>query len=147
MPIVSLLAGLFGLQLEATADKVKRAVILNSVIGLFGLVAFGFLLFAGYLALARATDPILAALYMGAGAVVIAIVAYLVGVFGHSSRRHKEVERKRSSETNALITTAALSALPIVLRSPMLRRIGLPLGALAAFIAYSTSRHDDGDEL
>lgn len=145
MPIISLLAGLFGIQLETIADKIKRALIINAIIALFGFIALGFLLFAGYLALVRVSDPILAALYMGAGAVVIAIVAYFVGVAGNTARRSKQVERKRSSETNALLTTAALSALPMVLKSPLLRRIGLPLGALAAFLAVNAGVHKDDD--
>ena len=44
----------------------------------------------------------------------------------------KDAEKKRSAEVTALITTAAITAIPLIL--PTLKRAGLPAGAAAAAI-------------
>jgi hypothetical protein len=55
-------------------------------------------------------------------------------------RARKKCERRRSAETTALVTTATITALPLLLKSSLMKSIGLPLGAaLAAFFVLSKS--------
>lgn len=128
------LAGLLGIEVEAITDRVKTTVIVNSIIALFGFIALVFLLIAGYLALSDLWSPILAALVMAGGALVLALAVYLGARIGESSRRRHIAERRRSSETGAFVTTAALTALPVMLKSPTFRAIGIPAAAIAAFM-------------
>jgi hypothetical protein len=57
----------------------------------------------------------------------------------------REAERKRSAETTALVTSAAISAVPILLKSGLMKKVGIPVGgALAA--AYLLSRNNSHHE-
>lgn len=61
---------------------------------------------------------------------------------GVAARR--KAERRRSAETTALVTTAAAAALPVLLKSPLVRSVGLPLGgALAALFLLTRADADD----
>jgi hypothetical protein len=53
---------------------------------------------------------------------------------GEGRRRRQLAEKRRSTETSAFVTTAALTALPAILRSPMARTIALPAAAIAAYL-------------
>ncbi|MEO5806358.1 hypothetical protein [Devosia sp.] len=147
MNLLAALAGLMGIQVDAMTEKLKRTVAVNAIVALFGLIALSFLLVAGYLALTTAVGPIFAALYIGAGALVTAVAVYLFAQIGAGTRQQKEAERRRSSETTALISTAAISVLPILLKSPLLRNIGLPLAAVAAFFILGGAGHSDDDDV
>ncbi len=56
-------------------------------------------------------------------------------------RRRPPLPNRRSSEAGAFVTTAAISALPVLLRSPLIVKLGVPAAALAA-LAYLSSRDD-----
>lgn len=128
------LAGLLGIEIESITERVRNAVILNALIILFGLIGVVFLLVAGFLALAGTVGAVYAALIFGGSALLLALAVYLGSLIGRSRQRHEQVEKRRSSETGALLSTAAITALPILLRSSLVRRFGLPAAALAAFL-------------
>ena len=125
------LAALLGIEVDAITERIRNAAIINTVIALLVLIALTFLLVAGYIALADALSPVLAALIMAGGALVLALAVYLGSRIGEGRRHREVVEKRRSSETSAFITTAAITALPVILRSPALRTLGIPAGLLA----------------
>lgn len=134
MGLIAPLAALLGLEVENIADKAKAAAIVYGLLGLFSTIAIVFLLVAAYLALADLFNPVIAALLL-AGLFVLLAVALLLGAqIGKNQQKRKVAQRRRSSETGAFITTAALTAVPMILRAPMAAKLALPaaiIGALA----------------
>jgi NADH:ubiquinone oxidoreductase subunit 6 (subunit J) len=138
------LAALLGIEVEAITDRAKKLVIVYAVISLFLLLGCFFLVAAGFFALATQIGPIYAALVLGGVFLVLALAVFAGAQIGESNRKRRTVERRRSSETGAFVTTAALTALPVLLRSPVIRKLGLPAAALAAFLLIRNA--DDNDD-
>lgn len=140
------LAALLGIEVEAITERVRRVAIINMVIAVLGLIALTFLLIAGYIALAEALTPLYAALIMAAGALVLALAVYLGSRIGENHRRREIADKRRASETSAFVTTAAVTALPVILKSPALRTIGIPLAVLGAtYFLMTRGRHKPED--
>jgi hypothetical protein len=139
------LASLLGLEVNSLLDQLKRSAAANLAIALFGLIAFTFLLVAGYVALSDVFGPVVAALMIAAGSLLIALGIYFALWVAKDQRKRRTAERRHSTETTALVTTAALTALPLVFKSSMARNIGLPLIALLT-IALSSSGRDKDDK-
>jgi hypothetical protein len=128
------LAALLGIELDSITERVRNAVILNAVIVVFAAVGAFFLVAAGFFALADVLGVIYAALILAAGFLVLALAVYLGSLIGRGRHKREVAEKRRSSETSAFVTTAAITALPVLLKSPLLRRLGIPAAALAAFL-------------
>lgn len=144
MNFLSPLASLLGLEVESITDRIKHAVITNAVIATFGVIGVVFLLVAGFMALALQVGGINAGLIFGGVFLLLALAVYLGNSIGERRRQRELAVRRRSSETSAFVTTAAITALPVLLRSPWLRTLGLPAAALAAFLLIKNS--SDGDQ-
>src|SRR5690606_18307888 len=110
-----------------------------------GLAGLGFLLAAGFLALAEALGGIYAALIFAGGSLLLTLAVYLGARIAEGRHRREGASRRRSSDTGAFVTTAALTALPRRLRSPAIRPSGLPAAAIAAFLLLRGDRDGDGD--
>ena len=128
------LAALLGIEVETITDRVKTAIIVNALMVVLGLAGVLFLVIAGFLALAELVGGIYAALILAAVFLVLTLAVYLGMQIGRGKRKREAVEKRRSSETGAFVTTAALTALPVLLRSPLVRTLGLPAAAIAAFL-------------
>jgi hypothetical protein len=128
------LAGLLGIEVDALTERLKQTIIVNTVMAALALAGLVFLLIAGFLALADLVGPIYAALILAASFLILALAVYLGTRIGEGKRRRQIAEKRRSSETGAFLTTAALTALPVLLRSPVVRTLGLPAAAIAAFL-------------
>jgi len=139
------LAALLGIEVEAVTDRVKTLVVVNAIIAVLGLITLVFLLVAGYLALSEIWTPIIAALVIAGAALILALIVYLVMRLNENARRRRLAERRRSGETGAFITSAALTALPIVAKSPALRVIGIPAAVLAALFLLNRRPDDEHD--
>ncbi|MHA6691077.1 hypothetical protein [Devosia sp. A449] len=139
------LAGLLGIEVESITERVRNAVIVNAVMIVLGVAGIGFLLAAGVMALADIVGGIYAALIFAAAFLVITLAVYLGTRVGESRRRREVATKRRSSETGAFVTTAALTALPVLLKSPMLRTLGLPAAAIAAYLLLR-GEHDQTDD-
>ena len=139
------LAALLGFEVEAITDRVKRTILLNGLIALFGLVGAIFLLIAAYVALADWLSPLYAALIIAGVFLLAALSVYVSNQIAAGRAKREALTKKRSNETSAFVTTAALTALPALLKSPMVRRFGLPAAALAAFLLVRNGgdRSDD----
>lgn len=137
------LAAIFGIEVEAITNRVKTMIIVNAVMIIFGLTGLSFLVAAGFVALSDIVGTIYAALIFAAAFLLLALAVYLGSRMGEGRRRRELAEKRRSSETGAFVTTAALTALPIVLKSPWLRAIALPAAAIAAYLLVRNSDKDE----
>ena len=137
------LASLLGLEVNSLLDQIKRSAAVTVTVVLLGLIALAFLLVAGHLALAESVGPIVAALIIAAGALLLALVVAGMRWVIETQRKRQHAERRRSTETTALVTTAALTALPLVFKSPLVRSIGLPLIALLTIALSGHGKDDD----
>ena len=63
---------------------------------------------------------------------LLAILVILVFQLLATIDARQAVKKRHDSEMAALVTTAALTAIPMLLRSPLLKEIGLPIGAALA---------------
>jgi uncharacterized membrane protein len=134
MHLLAPLAALLGIEVEAITERVRNTIIVNAVMIGLALFGIGFLVVAGFLALAELYGAIYAALIFAAAFLVLALAVFLGTRIGEGRRRRELADKRRSSETGAFVTTAALTALPVLLKSPLLRTIGLPAAALTAYL-------------
>ncbi len=143
MGLIAPLAALFGLELEHVAARAKAAAILYGLMGLFLFAAAVFLTLAGYIALADLFSPVIAALVVSGIFLLLALAVYLGMLLSKGRERRAVVERRRSSESSAFLTTAALTALPVFLKSPMIVKLGLPAAAITALALLRENKSDD----
>jgi hypothetical protein len=128
------LAALLGIEVESITARIRNTVIINAVMLGLALIGAVFLLVAGFLALADLYGGIFAALILAGVFLVLALAVYLGTRIGENRNRRQVAEKRKSTETSAFVTTAALTALPVVLKSPMGRAIALPAAAIAAYL-------------
>lgn len=139
------LAALLGIEIDQITERVRNTVILNAAIALLALVGVSFLIVAGFLAVAESLGAIYAALIFAGGFLLLALAVYLGSLIGKGRHKREVAEKRRSSETSAFVTTAALTALPVILKSPLARTIGLPAATVAAYLLVrgGSDRTDD----
>lgn len=136
------LATLLGFELETMKDRFKRAFASNAIMIVFAVIGLVFLLIAGYLGLSLAIGGIYAALVF-AGAFLLAALFVHLGFKAQIAKEQRiAVEKRRSGEAGAFATTAALTALPVILRSPIIRNFGLPVAAIAAALLLRGGKND-----
>jgi heme/copper-type cytochrome/quinol oxidase subunit 3 len=141
------LASVFGIEAGELAERLKKNAILWGFIAVFGFVAFAFLLVAAHNGLALWVGPIASPLIIAGAAALVALTLFLVSSVTADIAHRQEVQRRRSAEKTALVTTAAITAVPLLLRTPLLKTIGLPLGgALAALYLLSKSGGNSDDD-
>jgi uncharacterized membrane protein len=128
------LAALLGIEVEAITERLRNTIIINVVMIGLGLVGVSFLVAAGFFALAELYGTIYAALILAVVFLVLALAVYLGARIGESRHRREVAKKRRSTETSAFLTTAALTAVPMVLKSPLGRALALPAAALAAYL-------------
>ena len=134
LAILGPLAALLGLELTSLKDRFQRQAILWGLLGALGVIALSFILVAINSALTYAVGPVIAPLIIAGAALLIAVIVYLAFIFRDSIEKEKEAARKHNAEVTALITTAAITAIPLIL--PTLKKVGLPASGAAA-AAYS----------
>lgn len=134
MHLLAPFAALLGIEVEAITERVRNAIIVNAVMIGLALVGVSFLVAAGFFALAALYGVIYAALIFAAAFLLLALAVFLGTRIGESRRRRELAVKRRSSETGAFVTTAALTALPVLLKSPLLRTLSLPAAAIAAYM-------------
>lgn len=134
MHLLAPLAALLGIEVEAITERVRNTIIVNAVMIGLALIGVSFLVAAGFFALANLYSVIYAALIFAAAFLALALAVFLGTRIGESRRRRELADKRRSSETGAFVTTAALTALPMLLKSPALRTLSLPAAAIAAYL-------------
>lgn len=139
MHLLALAASVLGIEVDELLGHLKRNAIAFGAVALFALVGLTFLLVALNAWLTLLWGPILAPLVIAGAALVIAGAIWLTLAIVESIARKRATERRNAAEKTALVTTAALTALPLVMKSDLMRKVGIPIGgALAA--AYLLSK-------
>jgi uncharacterized integral membrane protein len=142
-PILSLL----GIEVASITDEVKRKAIVWSIIGALGVVFAAFVLVAINTALSYRFGPVVAPLIVAVAAAVLAVAVFLIAHIQDGIAAKRDAERRKNAESTALVTTAILSALPALLRSPVMREIGIPAGAaIASALLLKRTAARDRDE-
>jgi len=138
------LASILGIEVEALIDNLRKHAVAWGAIALFGLVGIAFLLVAAHTALVAWIGPLWAPLVIAGAAILVALGIFIAMRITENIARRRETQRRQSAETTALVTTAAITALPMALKSPLVRKFGLPVGAaLAVLFLLSKSRDDE----
>lgn len=132
------LAAILGIEVDQLVDNLRKNAVAWGAIGLFALIGLAFLLVAAHTALVDWIGPIWAPLLIAGLSLLVALAIYISIRIMDNIAKRREAQRRHSAETTALVTTAAITALPMVMKSPLMRNIGLPLGgALAALYLLS----------
>lgn len=126
------LGALLGIEATSIKDRVKRQAVLWGSVGALGLIAISFILVATNTALTYAVGPVIAPLIIAGAAILAALVIYGIFHFRETMEAKKDEEKKRSAEMTALVTTAVITAIPLIL--PTLRRVGVPTASAAAAV-------------
>ena len=143
------LASILGIEVDELIERVRKNVIAWSVVALFGVIGLAFILVAANNAATLAWGPVVGPLMVALVAIVIAVAIWAVMAIIEGIARRKALEQRHAQEKTALVTTAALTALPMILQSPLMRKVGIPVGGAlaAAFLLSKSSRHHhDGEE-
>jgi len=126
------LGALLGLEATSLKERLKRQAVLWGIVGALGIVAVSFLLVAINAALTYAVGPVIGPLIIAGTAILVGVAVYLVFHMRETMEAHRDAEKKRSAEVTALITTAAITAIPLIL--PTLRKVGVPTASAAAAV-------------
>lgn len=136
MKLIAALGALFGFEAKALLDRVRQNSILYASIGVFALIGAVFLLVALNAWLTQLWGPVLAPLAIGLIGFVIAALIWGSSALMRERKVVREREKRRASETTALVTTAAISALPLLMKSATLRRFAVPVAGAAAALWF-----------
>ena len=144
LAVMGPLLALLGVEAQSVTANVKRRVIVWGLIGVMGLVFAAFVLVAVNTALAYAVGPVIAPLIIAVVAALAGLVVFLVAHLQDGIAAKRDAEKKKSAEMTALVTTAIITAIPLILRSPLFRDIGLPAGAAlaSALLLKKSDRRD-----
>ncbi len=144
--LASLLAAFASGETFQAVSRVKRAAIAYALAGLALLVAFGFLIAAGYAAAADRYGTINASLGFAGGFFLLAVIILVVHRIA-SGMRARTIARQRSKELTTLGAAAALAVLPTLLRGRGgLATLLAPVIAIAAYAIYQENRKPDPPE-
>lgn len=143
MHLLALAASVLGIEVDELLEHFKKNAMAWSAVALFALIGLAFLLVALNAWFTLMWGPIVAPLIIGAGAIVVALGIYAAIAITDSIAKRHAAQRRNAAEKTALVTTAALTALPLVMKSDLMKKIGIPIGgALAA--AYLLSKPGSG---
>jgi MFS family permease len=140
MGLLGPLAGLLGIETDALLQRAKESAVAIAAIGVFVLIGVTFLLVALYTALDGWVGPIWAPLIIAAVALVIALILYIALRIQAAALKRRQAERKVEAETTALVASAALTALPELFHSSLVRNVGLPIALYAAFLFFTAPK-------
>lgn len=133
------LAGLLGVEVETLLERARGSAVAFAAIGLFGLICLYFLLLALYTWLAAWVGPIWSPLIIAAAALLVVMIFFVALRMQQAALQRRAEIRRREAQETALVAGAALSTLPDLLRSPLVRNVGLPLALYAGFLMFSGS--------
>lgn len=109
--LAALIASVVSGEASEAVGRARTAAIVYLLAGLLALCGVGFLIGAGFVALARELGTLEAALWFGGGFLALAVIL----VVGHrlaARARAREAAKRRQSEVKAVAGAAALAMLP-----------------------------------
>ncbi|RWK54709.1 hypothetical protein [Mesorhizobium sp.] len=144
--LASLLSGLASGEAVAVVRRARTAAIVYGLAALAALCGLGFLVGAAYVWVAGRYGPMAACLVFGLGFLVIAGLLLLIHRLSAGARARRRA-RRRTADIKAVGITAALAALPALLKG----RGGLgtmlaPAIALAAYAIYRENTKPAADD-
>lgn len=146
MAFLGPLAALLGIEIDVLIERMKRNAVTIAIVAALSLIGAVFLLVAANVALTELVGPLLAPLILAVVAIVAALIVWFTAQSAEARRQRRISERKRSTDTTALLTTAALTALPLALKNPALRILALPASALLGYMLLARRRGDNDDK-
>ena len=139
------LASLFGVEAGHLTERLKRGAVFYGTVAGFGVLGVIFLLVSLNAWLTTMWGPIIAPLAIGLAGLVLATGIYVgMRIAGRATERRVQSQKHRFERT-ALVTTAAVSALPLLLKSGLMRNIGLPVGSALAALYLLRLPRSKGD--
>lgn len=130
---------------KAAIDKLRRRAVIIGATALLALTAFAFLLVALHVWLAGIYGPQAAPLFIALGAILLILVVLLAGnLWIHATEKSERAERRRREM--AMAATAAITAAPLMLRNPLVRRLLIPAAAVGAVAFLGVRALAGGDE-
>lgn len=144
--LASLIASVVSGEASDAVARTRRALVVYALAALLVLCGAGFLLAAGFVAIAREIGTVPAALWFGGGFVLLAVV--VVAVHRISARvKARRAAARRQTEMKAVASAAALALLPTLLagRGRSLVLIGPAVAALA-YAVWRENASRKGDE-
>ncbi|MCB5203687.1 hypothetical protein LH464_14505 [Neorhizobium sp. T786] len=131
--LAPLLASLAAMDANAFIQRARRNAILYAFMLLFVLTAYGTLVAAAAIAIAQRMGAIGALLTVAGGALFLALVMFLIARGMSRAEEKRKREAAASSGSRALMVTAAISALPVLIKSRPIALLALAggLGFLA----------------
>lgn len=137
-----LLASLAAMDIAAFTRKLKRNAILYAFVLLFLLTAYGLAVAALAVYLAGIWGAPVALLAATGGALFLALIMYLCVVVANASEQRRKREAAASNSSKALMMTAALTALPLLVKSRPLLLVAVVggLGFLATKAMGASNR-------
>ncbi|QDY99815.1 hypothetical protein FQ775_05180 [Nitratireductor mangrovi] len=142
----SLVEMLAGLDAQRAARRFRRAVIDFAFAGAALVLGLGFLVAAAFLFVVERYGPLYTTTGFGIGFIVLAGLILIVHrmIVGIQARRR--AEEKRAEQVKSFATTAALAALPAIVRSSgVVGQVVIPLVAIAAYAIYRENVDSDED--
>ncbi|MCQ1570915.1 hypothetical protein NFO65_09195 [Neorhizobium galegae] len=135
------MASLAAMDVAAFTRRLKRNAILYALVLLFLLTAYGLLVAALAVYLAGIWGPPMALLAVAGGALVLALAVYMCVVIANGAEQRRKREAAASNSSKALMMTAALTALPLLVKSRPLLLVAV-VGGLG-FLAARTMGNSD----
>jgi hypothetical protein len=132
LALLAPLLSLVGIEAAGVTANLKRQAIVWGLLGVLGIVVVTFLLVAANTALGYVVGPVIAPLIIAVAGTLIALTIFLVAHLQDNIAARQIAEKQKKAEITALATTALITAIPLILRSPLFREIGMPAGAALA---------------
>ena len=143
MAFLGPLAALLGIEIDTLIERLKRNAATIAVVAFLALIGVVFLLVAANVALTELVGPLFAPLILGVAAMAVAAIVWFTADGAEKRRARQAADRRRSTDTTALITTAALTALPLAFKNPALRILALPASAILGYMLLGRRRAQD----
>jgi ABC-type xylose transport system permease subunit len=144
-PAISLVSGLISGETGYWMKRAKRRAIVLSLAGVLFVSVWALVVTAGVIALARTTDPLTATLSVAG--IIAAVALLLIAGLMVMERFERRKVRRRQANTS-LYATAAMVALPMIIRSRPLMLLALAAGGsalLAKALGSDSSDESDSD--
>jgi hypothetical protein len=143
-----MLASLIGAFVSGEAlnmlQRVKSAAILYVVAAILFVIGAGFLVGAGYVAVARELGSITAAIVFGAGFIALGAIILIAKSIATSMRKRRS--SRRAFDLATIAGATVVTALPLLIRRGGMAGLLAPLVAFAAYAIYRESRRDQDDD-
>jgi hypothetical protein len=143
------LASILGIEVDDLIARLRQNTLAWSAVALSALIGVVFLLVALHNAVSDWLGPIWGPLAIAGAALLVALAIYLGMRIAAGIAARRDAQRRHSAERTALVTTAAITAVPMLLKSPLMRSVGIPVGGLLAaayFLTRPNRRRGNDDE-